>query len=242
MRTEIQGVGFDSLTKAEAVEKAFSLIEERRAAYVVTPNPEIVMLCNKNAEMMQAVRKADLVIPDGIGVIYGAKILSRPLKERIPGIELATEIISRLPEKNMSLFLFGAKPGVADKAAEELKKTYPGLNVCGTENGYFSDDAPIIEKINSAAPDLLLVCLGAPKQEKWMLANTGKLNVGLMMGLGGSLDVFAGVVQRSPESWNRLGLEWLYRLIKQPSRIKRMIKLPLFLFAAMGERIRGTKQ
>jgi N-acetylglucosaminyldiphosphoundecaprenol N-acetyl-beta-D-mannosaminyltransferase len=114
--------------------------------------------------------------------------------------------------------------------------------VCGTENGYFSDDAPIIEKINSAAPDLLLVCLGAPKQEKWMLANTGKLNVGLMMGLGGSLDVFAGVVQRSPESWNRLGLEWLYRLIKQPSRIKRMIKLPLFLFAAMGERIRGTKQ
>jgi N-acetylglucosaminyldiphosphoundecaprenol N-acetyl-beta-D-mannosaminyltransferase len=235
-------VGFDSLTKAEAVEKAFSLIEERRAAYVVTPNPEIVMLCNKNAEMMQAVRKADLVIPDGIGVIYGAKILSRPLKERIPGIELATEIISRLPEKNMSLFLFGAKPGVADKAAEELKKTYPGLNVCGTENGYFSDDAPIIEKINSAAPDLLLVCLGAPKQEKWMLANTGKLNVGLMMGLGGSLDVFAGVVQRSPESWNRLGLEWLYRLIKQPSRIKRMIKLPLFLFAAMGERIRGTKQ
>lgn len=241
MRTEIMGVGFDSLTKAEAAEKAFSLMEERRAAYVVTPNPEIVMLCNNDPEMMEATLMADLVIPDGIGVIYGAKILSRPLKERIPGIELATELISRLPEKNKSVFLFGAKPGVAEKAAQELQKKYPGLKVCGTENGYFSDDAPIIEKINAAAPDLLLVCLGAPKQEKWMFANTGSLNVGLMMGLGGVLDVFAGVVQRSPESWNRLGLEWLYRLIKQPSRIKRMIKLPLFLFAAAGERIRGKK-
>ncbi len=242
MRTEILGVGFDSLTKAEAADKAFSLMEERRAAYVVTPNPEIVMLCNKDAGMMEATRKADLVIPDGIGVIYGAKILSRPLKERVPGIELATELISRLPDKNKSVFLFGAKPGIADMAAQELQKKYPGLKVCGTENGYFTDDAPIIEKINAAAPDLLLVCLGAPKQEKWMLANTGKLNAGLMMGLGGSLDVFAGVVQRSPDSWNRLGLEWLYRLIKQPSRIKRMIKLPLFLFAAVGERIRGKKQ
>ena len=241
MRTEILGVEFDNLNMTEAASKAFELME-RRGAYTVTPNPEIVRMCRDNAALKEAVARADLVVPDGIGVIYGAKILGTPLKERVPGIDLATALLGVMSEKGKSLYLLGAKPGVAEKAAGTISTQFPGVEICGTADGYFKDDGPVIEKINAAAPDLLLVCLGAPKQEIWMHKNASRLDVGLMIGLGGVLDVFAGEVQRAPEGWQRLGLEWLYRLIKQPWRIKRMIKLPVFLFEAVGERIRGKKK
>ncbi|MBR6522249.1 MAG: WecB/TagA/CpsF family glycosyltransferase [Oscillospiraceae bacterium] len=241
MRTEVLGVEFDNLNMEAAAAKAFELMEQRRSAYVVTPNPEIVWMCRDNSALKESVAEADLVVPDGIGVIYGAKILGTPLQERVPGIDLATKLFERLPESGKTLYLLGAKPGIAEMAAENISKQFPGIKICGTADGYFKDDAPVVEKINAAAPDLLLVCLGAPKQEIWMHSNADKLNVGLMMGLGGVLDVFAGTVQRAPKSWQKLGLEWLYRLIKQPSRIKRMIKLPIFLFAAIGVRIRGKR-
>lgn len=241
MRTEVLGVEFDNLNMEAAVDKAFKLMEQRRSAYVVTPNPEIVWMCRDNSALKESVAAADLVVPDGIGVIYGAKILGTPLRQRVPGIDLGTKLFERMPASGKTLYLLGAKPGIAEMAAENISKQFPGIKICGTADGYFKDDAPVIEKINKAAPDLLLVCLGAPKQEIWMHSNASKLNVGLMMGLGGVLDVFAGTVQRAPESWQKLGLEWLYRLIKQPSRIKRMIKLPMFLFAAVGARIRGKK-
>ena len=137
------------------------------------------------------------------------------------------------------MYLFGAKPGVAEAAAETLRTKFPGLVISGTSDGYFSDDGPIIEKIKDAAPDFLLVCLGAPKQELWKAKMSGKLLVGLMVGLGGSLDVFAGTVKRAPEAWQKLDLEWLYRLLKEPRRIGRMMKLPLFVIEAAGERLRG---
>lgn len=241
MRTEVLGVEFDNLNMEEAAAKAFELMEQRRSAYVVTPNPEIVWMCRDNAALKESVAAADLVVPDGIGVIYGAKILGVPLKGRVPGIDLGTKLFAHLSETGKTLYLLGAKPGIAEKAAENISAQFPGIKICGTADGYFKDDAPVIEKINATAPDLLLVCLGAPKQEIWMHNNASKLNVGLMMGLGGVLDVFAGTVQRAPESWQKLGIEWLYRLIKQPSRIQRMIKLPIFLFAAVGARIRGKK-
>lgn len=241
MRTEVLGVEFDNLNMEEAAAKAFELMEQRRSAYVVTPNPEIVWMCRDNAALKESVAAADLVVPDGIGVIYGAKILGVSLKGRVPGIDLGTKLFARLSETGKTLYLLGAKPGIAEKAGENISAQFPGIKICGTADGYFKDDAPVIEKINAAAPDLLLVCLGAPKQEIWMHNNASKLNVGLMMGLGGVLDVFAGTVRRAPESWQKLGIEWLYRLIKQPSRIQRMIKLPIFLFAAVGARIRGKK-
>ena len=144
-----------------------------------------------------------------------------------------------MAKRGMSVYLFGAKPGVAEMAGENLLAANPGLRIVGTDDGYFQDDAPIIEKINAAAPDLLLVCLGAPKQELWMREHAGKLSVGLMAGLGGSLDVFSGVVERAPERWQKLGLEWLYRLKEDPSRAKRMTNLPKFCFAVIGRRLRG---
>ena len=219
MRIDVLGVGFDSLTIEEAVTRAKALMTERRAAYVVTPNPEIVMACRERLETMQAVNAADLVLPDGIGVIYGARILGTPLKTKLPGIDFIQALMADMAKEGKSVFLLGAKPGVAEAAAEKLKAQYSGLAVVGTQDGYFKDDAPVVEAVNAARPDLLLVCLGAPKQELWMQRNQSLLNVGLMAGLGGSLDVFAGNVRRAPKAFQRLGLEWLYRLCQNPKRL-----------------------
>lgn len=238
-RTDVLGVGFDNVTKAEAVERALALIDAREGRYVVTPNPEIVMLAKENPALKEALAGADIVLPDGAGIVKGAAILGRPMKEKVPGIDFACGVMARLAERGGSVYLFGAKPGVAEVAAETLRTKFPGLVISGTSDGYFSDDGPIIEKIKDAAPDLLLVCLGAPKQELWMAKMSGKLPVGLMVGLGGSLDVFAGTVKRAPEAWQKLDLEWLYRLLKEPRRIGRMMKLPLFVIEAAGERLRG---
>jgi N-acetylglucosaminyldiphosphoundecaprenol N-acetyl-beta-D-mannosaminyltransferase len=238
MRVDVLGVGFDNYSMAEAKEAALRLMKEEKTAYTVTPNPEIVWEARKNSELKAALDSADLVIPDGIGVVYGAAILKTPLKERVPGIELATLLIEEMSAVGGRVYLLGSKPGVAEKAAEELKKRFPGLVICGTGDGYFKDDGPVIEKINAQRPDLLLVCLGFPKQEIWMHRCRERIKAGMMMGLGGVLDVFAGDVKRAPDAWCNLGLEWLYRLLRQPSRIKRMIKLPVFLLAVIGERLK----
>lgn len=239
MRTDVLGVGFDNVTMDEALSRASELMDSPGADYIVTPNPEIVMVCREDREVRLAVEGASLVLPDGIGVIYGAKILGRPLREKVPGADFAEKLMARMAKSGGSVYLLGAKPGVAELAGERLSEKYPGLRIAGTADGYFDDDGPVIEAINAARPDFLLVCLGAPKQEKWMAANRDKLRVPLMAGLGGSLDVYAGVVRRAPEVWQRLNLEWLYRLIKQPSRIGRMMKLPQFLICVIGQRIRG---
>jgi len=235
MRVDVLGVGFDNLTLEEAVEKA-SLI---KGGYVVTPNPEIVWLARKNSDLKRALQEASMVLPDGVGITYGARILSRPLKARVPGIEFASAYIERLASENKKIFLFGAKPGVAELAAEKLREKYSGIDICGTADGYYKDDKPIIAAINEAKPDFLLVCLGAPKQELWMREHSGKVSAGLMAGLGGVLDVYAGIAERAPDAWCRAGFEWLYRLLKQPSRFRRMLKLPLFMFDVIGQKIRG---
>ena len=241
MRIGIKGVGFDSVTPEQALERAVELSEAPGCRYVVTPNPEIVWLAGKNGELKAALNGADLVIPDGIGIIYASRILGTPLPSRVPGIELGAGLLQHMAERGEPVYLLGAKPGVAERAAEKLKAQYPGLNVVGTGDGYFKEDAPVIEKINACRPRLLLVCLGFPRQELWMAAHREELNAGLMVGLGGSLDVFAGDVKRAPEVWCRLNLEWFYRLLHQPSRLGRMMKLPVFLLSVVWERLRHGK-
>jgi N-acetylglucosaminyldiphosphoundecaprenol N-acetyl-beta-D-mannosaminyltransferase len=241
MKTDVLGVKFDNIELSEAVERGLELIGGRKAAYAVTPNPEIVMAAGKDPALMSALNAADIVLPDGIGVVYAAKILGTPLKTRVPGIDFACGLIKALSESGGSIYLFGAKPGVAEKAAENLSAQFPGIRVCGTHDGYFRDDADIIADINAKGPDFLMVCLGAPKQELWMQQNAGKLNAGIMAGLGGCLDVFAGNVDRAPEKMQKMGLEWLYRLYKEPSRIGRMAKLPGILFKSAGRRMRGRR-
>ena len=234
-RIDVLGVSFDDLTMDEAVEIALGFMQERRACYACTPNPEIVMAAKGDAALRAALSGAELVLADGVGITKAAAMLGTPLKSRVPGIDFASNVISRLAQRGGSVYLLGAKPLVAEAAAEKLTQTYPGIVIAGTNDGYFTDDAPVIEKINAARPDFLMVCLGSPKQELWMSTNAGRLSCGLMAGLGGSLDVLAGNVQRAPETWRRLGLEWLYRVIKEPKRLGRVMKLPAFVLEAAAE-------
>ena len=187
---------------------------------------------------MEAVNGADLVLADGIGVIKGAKMLGTPLRERTPGIEFAGSLMGKMTQRRMSLYLLGAKPGVAELAAERLAAAYPGLRIAGTHDGYFREDGPVVEAIRKSGADVVFVCLGAPKQEFWMRKNGTATGARLLCGLGGSLDVFAGVVTRAPKFWSDHGLEWFYRLCKEPRRIVRMMKLPLFLVHVQQEKRR----
>jgi N-acetylglucosaminyldiphosphoundecaprenol N-acetyl-beta-D-mannosaminyltransferase len=242
-RINILGVGFDNLTIDEAVNAAVELTEQ--GGYCVTPNPEIVFIARKDAEFADAVNNASLVVADGIGVIYAAKILGTPLKAKVTGIDLAERVIQRLAEdnNNRGVFLFGAKPGIAEIAAANLTAKYPNLKIAGIQNGYDYEERAVIDRIAELNPAFAFVCLGMKKQELFMAKAFSEFkprNVTcLMAGLGGALDTFAGTVARAPESWRRLNLEWLYRLIKQPGRIGRMIKLPLILILALKERIFG---
>ena len=239
MRINVLGVGFDNVTMAEAVDRGMELLRQEGAHYVVTPNPEIVEVCRENPEAMEAVNGADLVLADGIGVIKGAAMLGTPLKERTPGVEFAAHLVERMAGEGKSLYLLGGKPGVAETAATRLTEKYPDASIVGINDGYFKNDAEIIEKINASGADILFVCLGAPKQEKWIFANKDKLKVSLAMGLGGSLDVYAGTVKRAPDIFIKLNLEWFYRLLKQPKRIGRMMNLPKFLFGTIFYKLSG---
>ena len=238
MRINVLGVGFDNVLMIEAVARGADMLSRPGAHYVVTPNPEIVEICRNNPEAMRAVNGADLVLADGIGIIKGARILGTPLKARNPGIEFAAYLMKEMAEKGLSLYLLGAKPGVAETAGKRLAEKYPGLKIAGTHDGYFQEDAPVVEAIRRSGADCVFVCLGAPKQELWMAEHGAATGARLLCGLGGSLDVFAGVVERAPKFWSDHGLEWFYRLCRDPRRVGRMMKLPLFLLHVHGEKRR----
>ena len=238
----ILGVHFHAVTMQQAVELAISRICARQKSYVVPPNPEIVDLCCRDSEYMGIVNRATLVLPDGIGIIYAAKILGEELYGNFAGVEFAEHLVAAMAKENMRLYLLGAKPGVAEQAGAKLCAKYPGLVIAGTHDGYFTDAQQAVDAINSCGgADVVFVCLGAPKQEKFIAENMDEIHATLFCGLGGSLDVFAGVSKRAPDIFIKLGLEWFYRLLKQPSRIGRMMKLPKFLLIVIGERLFGRK-
>ena len=214
-------------------------MEDQGFHYAVTPNPEFLLAARKDQPFRQALLDADLVLADGVGVVYSAKLLGRPLKGRVPGIEFAQALMGWMAKHGKRLFLLGAKPGVAELAAANLRDRYSGLILCGTHDGYFKEDEPVVQAIRESGADVVFVCLGAPKQEFWMAKHGPATGAHLMVGLGGSLDVFAGVVERAPEGFQKLGLEWLYRLMKEPKRFGRMAKLPLVLVYALAGRIGG---
>ena len=224
----ILGVHVNKYTMQEAVRKASSLMETEKLSMIFTPNSEIILYASNNPDFAEVLNKGDMVIPDGIGVVYGAKILRNPIKERVAGYDLVCSLLPIMAEKGQSVYLLGAKPGVAEKAAETLLAKHPGLVIAGTHDGYFKNDEEVIADINKCAPDFLMVCLGFPKQENWIYNNREKLNAKLAIGAGGCLDVFAGTVQRAPEFYCKHGIEWLYRLAKQPTRFVRMLSLPKF--------------
>lgn len=241
MKKDILGVRFDDVSRQEAAQLGAAMLEQDQFHYVVTPNPEFILAAEKDADFRQVLNSADLVIPDGIGVVYSAKILGTPLKERVPGIEFAADMLAQLDQMGGRLYLLGAKPGVAQEAGRRILERHPNIVLCGTHDGYFKDEEAVLLEVAAARPDLLFVCLGAPKQEKWMARWGRHTGARLAIGLGGALDVFAGNVERAPESWRKLGLEWAYRLKKEPKRAGRMAKLPLVLVKSAGARLRGRR-
>ena len=234
-KVDILGVRVDKVNIDQAVSKIFLMLEENKPHTVFTPNSEIILMGYKDPEFCEILNSSDLLTADGIGVVYASKILKNPIKERAAGYDIACNLIDKISETGHSLYLFGGKPGIAEMAKKNLEEKYPFLRIVGTRNGYFKeeDNEEIINDINRSGADIVFVCLGAPKQEKWIYDNKDKMKARVFMGIGGSLDVFAGTVERAPEFWCKTGLEWLYRLIKEPWRFKRMLALPKFGFTVL---------
>ncbi len=241
IRKQIMTIGFDDVTLQEAVAFAMEKINTRERCRVVTPNAEFAMEAKKNPRFLRILNDSQLVLADGISVVYASRIIGNPLSGRVTGVSFAQALCEALAKQGGRLYLLGAKPGVAEQAGEKLKEAYPGLVIAGTHDGYFQDARPVVEGINAARPDAMLVCLGAPKQEYFMEEQDGALEVPVMAGLGGSMDVLAGNVRRAPAFFQKAGLEWFYRLIKEPWRFRRMAKLPLYLWDAVVWKRKGAE-
>lgn len=229
---KILGFNVDTFTFDEALEYALN-----NHGQIVTINPEMISAARSNPDFANIIMNADLIVPDGIGVELGLRIFGHKVR-RIAGIELGKALIVKYSKENKRIAFVGAKPGVVDKAIENLKNEIPELNVVYSHDGYFKDDKEILENITSANPDLVLVALGSPKQEFFINELKKNLPNATMIGLGGSFDVWAGVVDRAPVIYQKLGLEWLYRTIKEPKRFKRIFPtLPLFVLKVFKERL-----
>ncbi|WP_026487450.1 WecB/TagA/CpsF family glycosyltransferase [Caldanaerobius polysaccharolyticus] len=237
----ILGVPVDNIDIKEAVnliEKFILELDDIRCRVVYTPNPEMIMKAQEDRELKGILNDGDLNIPDGIGVVIASKLLGKPLKCRVAGYDLMMEIIKLCHQKDYSICFLGGQPGVAEQAKNRVEQMYKGIKVTGAYHGYFSPDYEdvILEEINIKAPDVLFVGMGVPKQEKWIHKYKGELYSGVCMAVGGSLDVLAGKVKRAPRAFQVLGLEWLYRLVTQPWRYKRMLALPRFMVQILKER------
>ncbi len=233
--TEILGVQFDVLTMEEAVGKVMGFFDGKGNRFICTPNPEIVMEAQKDSQLMGILKAADLVVPDGIGIVWASKFTGKRIKERVAGYDLAMNVLKEMAVEGKTAYFFGGAPGVAASAAKKLMKDHPGLKIIGTRNGYFSakEEKEIISEIKRLSPDMLFVGLGAPKQEKWIYENLRFTGAKVAIGIGGSFDIMAGNLKRAPKIYQKLGLEWFYRLIKQPSRWKRMMRLPVFVIKVL---------
>lgn len=225
------------------------LMKTGKCSLIVTPNSEIIVNAASDPELKSIIEQADLIIPDGIGLVYASRIMGVPLRERVTGIDFLGAILGYLEETGESIFFLGSKPGdgetpgIAELAAEKMIEKYKNLKIAGTHHGYFKepDEAEIVKAINDSGADFLCVAMGSPKQEKFVSRWRNELNVKGAIGVGGSLDVWAGTLKRAPEFYRNHGLEWLYRLIQEPTRYKRMAALPLFMIKVLFNKFGGGK-
>ncbi|NLY66771.1 MAG: WecB/TagA/CpsF family glycosyltransferase [Tissierellia bacterium] len=242
-KVTIFGVQIDNTTLEEARHLMKEYLKADELRTICTPNTEIVMAAKKDPKLVELINEFDFIIPDGIGLIYGSRIRKKPLKERVTGFDLSMELLKIANEEGYSLFLLGGKEGVAKKASQNIVKVYPNIRIAGVHNGYFKgshngykgheEEEKIIDMINSSKPDIIFIGLGFPRQEIWIRENKNRIHGKVIIGNGGTMDVIAGKSKRAPEIFQKLGLEWFYRLMKEPSRIKRQIALPKFVIAIL---------
>ncbi|MGI6085714.1 MAG: WecB/TagA/CpsF family glycosyltransferase [Acetivibrionales bacterium] len=240
-KVNVHGVMIDNVTMNEALDKVLCMLNGQVPNKIFTPNSEIIMQANREPELKNILNSAQLVVPDGAGVVFASGLLGNKLKEKVSGIDLVKRILINTKIRPTGFFIFGGKPGVAEKASINILSDYPNAKIMGFRNGYFdeSDIPKIIKQINESKAEILLVGLGAPKQEKWIHKYSSELNCKVLMGIGGSIDIFAGTAKLAPEFMRKSGFEWLYRLIKEPKRVKRMLDLPRFILLTLKKIIKG---
>ncbi len=239
----IMGVRIDNVTMEEVVDIVEKKLEKKEKYIIYTPNTEIVMMCQDDDEFLKYMNQSDINIPDGIGLIYASKIKNMPLKEKVAGFDLSMKLLDIANRNGLKLYAVGGKPGVAENALENVHKKYSNINIIGSHHGYFKgahlgqggheEELLVIDEINTKKPDILFVGFGAKKQEQWIQYNKDKINAKIIIGNGGTIDVLAGNVKRAPDIYVNLGLEWLYRLAKEPKRITRQIVLPVFMLKVL---------
>lgn len=238
-RVDILGVGFDALDLSGAVAEIERRLDDGRRTFVITANPEFVMLARRAPDVAALAQRADLVLPDGTGAVLASRILGEPLPGRAPGRLLIDVLAPTIARRSLSVFLLGAAPGIADTAAETLRRRVPGLRIAGTFAGAHDRDAESLERVKAAGPDVLLVAFGMPRQERWIARNLDRLpGVRLAIGVGGVFDQLAGAVRMPPPAVHRAGLEWLWRLAQDPSRWRRQRVLPAFAARVIATRLR----
>ncbi|WML24865.1 WecB/TagA/CpsF family glycosyltransferase [Neobacillus sp. OS1-33] len=214
----------------QVVEILFSNIKSNRKSFIVTANPEIVMYAHEHAEYKEIIQSADMVVPDGYGIILASKILNNPIIERVAGYDLMVRLLELGNENQLKIYLLGGREETNQKAVANINSHYPNIQIVGSHHGFFDwEKNKITSDIKVACPDIIFVALGFPKQEQWIARNLDQFSKGLFIGVGGSIDVLAGEVQRAPRIWQKLNLEWFYRLISQPTRWRRMLAIPRFL-------------
>ena len=234
MSVELLGYSIDDYSFDEAVLKAKELIDSDKVSQVITINPEMFQTADNDSSFASIVREAEMVIPDGIGIKIGLKLTGKNVA-RIPGIDFAKKLLKEAALSNIPVAIIGSKEEVITKAIENLQDEISGLNIVYYHNGYFDNDEEIYSELKNHSPKLILIAMGSPRQEKFIYEAKKKLNPALMVGIGGSLDVWSGFVKRAPKIYQILGLEWLYRTITQPSRFKRIFPtLPLFLIRVLN--------
>ena len=231
----IRGVRVDAVTMPETLNIIEGFIKKGQPRHVITLNAEIIHQAWQDPALKEVIRKAGLVTPDGSGVVWAARKLGTPVPERVTGIDLVQALLPLAAQKGWSVYFYGGKPGVAAEAASRLKALHSGLNITGVSHGYLNEQEnnQLLADIKAKKPRILLVALGAPRQEFWIRKHLADLSVPVAIGVGGSLDVLSGQVKRAPAVFQKLKIEWLYRLLKEPRRAKRMLALPKFTLAIL---------
>lgn len=230
MKENFLGVDVSNYTYQQLTSILLDNINNKKKTFLVAVNPEKILKAQEDENLKQLINRADFQIPDGIGVVIASKIRGGNIKSRVTGIDMMLAICEMAVRNNKTIFLYGAKPGVAEKAKVELEKRYPGIKIVGTLHGYEKDASKVINTINEFNPEIIFVAKGSPAQEFWIVEHMDKTTPYIFQGVGGSFDVISGNIKRAPEMFRKLGLEWFYRLLKEPWRWRRQLSLPKFLF------------